>query len=261
MNNSIIQSIRHSINQSFIQSILILFLLSPFSFAQFKLPHYEVVELKNGLTIYLMEKKDVPLISFAMSFDAGAVKDGLIPGLASFTSAALKFGTANYSKSQIDSLFNFYGSELSTSANYDYAGMFIQIMKDNFETLLPVLSEVILKPTFPSEEIDKRKQRWLAELDQAKESPRRVIGDYFNKLIFEDGIYSTPLNGTKSSIQKVDEQKIKEFYSLYYRPETSSIAVVGDFDTDKMKSLLERYFGSWQNNSPKIISDIQMNQK
>ncbi|MFN3872759.1 MAG: M16 family metallopeptidase [Ignavibacterium sp.] len=261
MNNSFIKSIRHSINQSFIQSTLILFLLSSPSFAQFKLPHYEVVELKNGLTIYLMEKKDVPLISFAMSFDAGAVKDGLIPGLASFTSAALKFGTANYSKSQIDSLFNFYGSELSTNANYDYAGVFTQIMKDNFETLLPVLSEIVLSPTFPSEEIYKRKQRWLAELDQAKESPRRVIGDYFNKLIFDDGPYSSSLNGTKSSIQKIDTDKIKEFYSLHYRPETSAIAVVGDFDTDKMKSLLERYFGSWKNNSPKIISDIRMNQK
>lgn len=97
----------NSIRQSITQSILILFLLSSLSFAQFKLPHYEIVELKNGLTIYLMEKRDVPLISFAMSFDAGAIEDGSLSGLASFTSGALKFGTVNYSKSQIDSLFNF----------------------------------------------------------------------------------------------------------------------------------------------------------
>ncbi|MEP0860333.1 MAG: insulinase family protein [Ignavibacterium sp.] len=252
---------KKSIKQSLTIAILGFIITSSLSFAQFKLPHYEVVELKNGLTIYLMEKKDVPLISFAMAFDAGAIKDGSIAGLASFTSEALKFGTANYSKSQIDSLFNFYGSNLSTNANYDYSGLFTQIMKYNFETLLPVLSEVVLRPTFPSDEVDKRKQRWLAELDQTKESPRRVIGDYFNKLIFEDGPYSSPVNGTKSSIQKVDTQNIKEFYSINYRPETSAIAVVGNFETNKMKTLLEKYFGNWNNSSPKIISDVRLNQK
>ncbi|WP_290664671.1 pitrilysin family protein [Ignavibacterium sp.] len=253
MNNSIIQSGK--------QSLLILLLFSSVGLAQFKLPHYEVVELKNGLTIYLMEKKDVPLISFAMSFDAGAIKDGSDYGLASFTAEALKFGTSTYTKVQIDSIFNYYGSNLSVNANYDYSSLFSQIIKENIGVLLPVIAEVVIQPQFPSEEITKRKQRWLAELDQAKESPRRVIGDYFNKLIFDDGPYSGPLNGIKSSIQKIDQQKIKEFYLFNYRPETSSIAVVGDFDSDKMKTLLEKYFGNWKNNSPKIISDIRMNQK
>lgn len=253
MNNSIIQSGK--------QSFLILLLFGSVGLAQFKLPHYEVVELKNGLTIYLMEKKDVPLISFAMSFDAGAIKDGSDYGLASFTAEALKFGTSTYTKVQIDSIFNYYGSNLSVNANYDYSSLFSQIIKENIGVLLPVIAEVVIQPQFPSEEITKRKQRWLAELDQAKESPRRVIGDYFNKLIFDDGPYSGPLNGTKSSIQKIDQQKIKEFYLFNYRPETSSIAVVGDFDSDKMKTLLEKYFGNWKNNTPKIISDIRMIQK
>ena len=68
------------------------------SSAQFKLPKYEVVTLDNGLTIYLMEKKDVPIISFSAVFDAGAIKDGAQNGLASFTAEALKFGTKNYTK-------------------------------------------------------------------------------------------------------------------------------------------------------------------
>ncbi|MCX8104386.1 MAG: insulinase family protein [Ignavibacterium album] len=249
MNNSIKKSLNHS--------ILILLTLSSIGFAQFKLPHYEVYELKNGLTIYLMEKKDVPLISVAMAFDAGSVKNGKDYALAAFTAEALKFGTINYTKSQIDSIFNFYGSNLSVSATYDYSSLFTQIMKENFEILLPVISEVVTKPQFPADEVDKRKQRWIVELDQAKESPRRVIGDYFNRLIFNDGIYSNPVRGTKESVQKISDEKIREFYSSFYRPETSVIAIVGDFETAKVKSLLESYFGNWKNSSPKIISDIR----
>ncbi|MFN3874237.1 MAG: M16 family metallopeptidase, partial [Ignavibacterium sp.] len=226
-----------------------------------KLPHYEVVELKNGLTIYLMEKKDVPLISFAMAFDAGSVKDGTDYGLAAFTAEALKFGTKSYTKAQIDSMFNFYGSNLNVISNYDYSSLYSQIIKEHFETLLPVLAEVVMQPLFPSDEIGNRKQRWLAELDQAKETPRGVIVNYFNKLIFDDGIYSKPIYGTKATIQKIDQEKVKEFYSTNYRPENSVIAIVGDFNTNDMKLILEKYFVNWQNTSPKIISDIRMNQK
>uniref|UniRef100_A0A7V2ZHF7 Insulinase family protein n=1 Tax=Ignavibacterium album TaxID=591197 RepID=A0A7V2ZHF7_9BACT len=240
---------------------LILLILSSISSAQFRLPNYDVVELKNGLTIYLMEKKDVPLISVAMAFDAGSVKDGKDYGLAALTAEALKFGTINYTKSQIDSIFNFYGSNLSVSSTYDYSSLFTQIMKENFEILLPVISEVVTKPIFPTDEVNKRIQRWLAELDQAKESPRRVIGDYFNRLIFDDGIYSAPVRGTKESVQKISDEKIREFYSAFYRPETSVIAIVGDFETAKVKSLLESYFGNWKNSSPKIISDIRFGAK
>lgn len=245
----------------FSYSTLILLTLSSTTFAQFKLPPYKVTELDNGLTIYLMEKKDVPVISVAMAFDAGSIKDGSEYGIAAFTAEALKFGTTNYSKSQIDSLFNFYGSNLNIRSNKDYSALFTQIMKENFEVLLPVIKEVVTQPTFPKEEIEKRKQRWLAELDQMKESPRRVIGDYFNKLVFDDAIYSNPISGTKASIQLIDEKKVSEFYSMNYRPETSVIAIVGDFNSEEMKSLIQKYFGSWSNTSPKIISDIRFNLK
>lgn len=252
---------KKSLGQLFSCSILFLLTLSSVAFAQFKLPPYKVIELDNGLTVYLMEKKDVPVISIAMAFDAGSIKDGSEYGIAAFTAEALKFGTANYSKSQIDSLFNFYGSNLNISSNKDYSGLFTQIMKENFEVLLPVIKEVVTQPTFPKEEIEKRKQRWLAELDQMKESPRRVIGDYFNKLVFDDAIYSNPISGTKASIQLFDDKKVSEFYLTNYRPENSVIAIVGDFNSEEMNSLIQKYFGSWKNTSPKVISDIRFNLK
>jgi predicted Zn-dependent peptidase len=245
-------------SQFFIHLIIVLAILSSISFAQFKLPEYETITLDNGLTVYLMEKKDVPLISFSAVFDGGVIKDAETSGIASFTAEALRFGTTNYSKSQIDSIFNFYGSNISTYANADYSGLYSQFMKENTETLLPVIQEIILSPTFPEVEVQKRKQRWIAELDQAKESPRSVIGSYFNKHIFGDSPYGNPVNGTKSGISNIRTEGIQEFYKTNYRPESSAIAVVGDFNSSEMKKIIEKYFGGWKNNSPKKLSDIRM---
>jgi zinc protease len=226
--------------------------------AQFKLPKYEVATLDNGLTIYLMEKKDVPIISFSVVFDAGAVRDGAQNGLASFTAEALKFGTANYSKNQIDSIFNFYGSSLNTYARLDYSGLYTQFMKDNFDQLLPVIKEVMTSPAFPEEEIVKRKQRWIAELDQAKESPRQVIGSYYNKFLFQDSPYGNPVDGTKKTIELIDRKAISTFYSENIRPENCAIAVVGDFDLNKMKSELTKYFAGWSVTAPRLINDLRV---
>jgi zinc protease len=245
--------------QSFVHTIILVLILCSTAFGQFKLPSYEVVSLDNGLTVYLMEKKDVPLISFSAVFDGGVIKDGSTSGIASFTSEALRFGTTNYSKSQIDSLFNFYGSNISTYASADYSGLYTQFMKENTETLLSVVKEIILSPTFPDEKIQKRKQRWIAEIDQAKESPRSVIGSYFNKDIFGNSPYGNPGRGTKAGIESLSFENVKEFYQTNYRPESSAIAIVGDFNSSDMKKIIENYFGGWKNESNKIIVDLKMN--
>ena len=244
--------------QPFIHTIILMLILGSTAFGQFKLPEYETFTLENGLTVYLMEKKDVPLISFSAVFDGGVMKDGSTSGIASFTAEALRFGTTNYSKSQIDSLFNFYGSNVSTYASADYSGLYTQFMKENTETLLSVVKEIILSPTFPDEEIQKRKQRWIAEIDQAKESPRSVIGSYFNKNIFGDSPYGNPGSGTKAGIESISFEKVKDFYNTNYRPESSAIAVVGDFNSSDMKIVIENYFGEWKNKSSKMIVDIRM---
>ena len=242
-------------------SFIYLVLLCSVSQAQFKLPEYKTFTLDNGLTVYIMEKKDVPLISFSAVFDGGVVKDIETSGLASFTAEALRFGTTNYSKVQIDSLFNFYGSNISTYASSDYSGLYVQFMKENTVTLLPIVKEIILSPSFPDIEIQKRKQRWVAEIDQAKESPRSVIGSYFNKDIFGDSPYGNPGRGTKSGIESISMEKVNEFYKTNYRPETSALAVVGDFNTLEMKNLIENYFGDWKNESLKMIIDFNIASK
>ena len=238
-----------------LSTILFSIVLVSVTSAQFKLPKYEIVSLDNGLTIYLMEKKDVPIISFSAVFDAGAIKDGAQNGLASFTAEALKFGTKNYTKNQIDSIFNFYGSSLNTYARLDYSGLYTQFMKDDLEKLLPVIKDVITNPTFPEDEIIKRKQRWIAELDQAKESPRQVIGAYYNKFLFADSPYGNPVDGIKKTIEQIDRVQISDFYLKNIRSESCAIAVVGDFDSDKMKSELQKLFSDWRVKVPRLIDD------
>src|SRR5690242_19349180 len=80
----------------------------------YKLPPYQKFTLKNGLTVYLMEQHEVPMINVSVILPAGAIYDGDKAGLASLTATALEHGTKNYPKAKLDEELDFIGAEVNT---------------------------------------------------------------------------------------------------------------------------------------------------
>jgi zinc protease len=227
-----------------IRPIILSLIFVSISFAQFQLPEYEKYTLPNGLTLYLMEQHEVPLIYVNAIFPAGAVWDGEQNGLAALTADALLFGSKNYTKDQIEQNFDFLGASISANAGTEVAKVSASFKKDDFEKLFPIFSDIIKNPTFPQVEVEKRKQRWIAELEQDRESPRRVIRSYFNKFVFGDLPYGNPIDGTKKSIEEITSDELRGFFNLHYPLSLACIAIVGDFNTEEMKTKVESYFPS-----------------
>ena len=228
--------------------ILTLFILSTTTYSQFQLPEYEKYTLPNGLTLYLMEQREVPLVYVNAIFPGGAVWDGEQNGLAALTAEALLFGSRNYTKDQIEQAFDFLGASIAANAATEAAEVSISFKKDDFEKLFPIFVDVIKNPSFPQVEVEKRKQRWVAELEQDRESPRRVIRNYFNKFVFGNMPYGNPVDGTKKSIESITSDELRGFFNLHYPLSLACIAIVGDFNTDEMKIKVESFFPS----TPKV---------
>ena len=239
--------------------LALIFLLNALITAgNFKLPAYEKVKLDNGLTVYLMEQREVPLIYFSALIPCGSLYDGAKSGLAFLTSESLLFGTKNFTKKQIEETFEFYGADISTSASLEFIRVNASFAKQDMEKLLPIYQDIVLNPVFPDEEVDKRKQRLLVELDQAKESPRQVIRAYFNKFLFADNEFGNPVQGTKNTIAEITAEDLKNFYSTYFNPSVSSIAIVGDFETKEMKKAITALFQSWKVDQTVNVNPIQI---
>ncbi len=225
---------------------VIIFLSTIVTAGGFKLPQYHKSQLNNGLTIYLMEQHEVPLIYISALIPCGAINDGNKNGLAYLTAESILYGSKNYSKQQIEETFEYYGASISTSASAEFIKINASFAKQHQEILLPIFQDVIINPTFPDNEIEKRKQRLLVELDQAKESPRQVIRSYFNKFIFANHELGNPIQGTKSGIASITADDLKNFHSVFFNPSNSAIAAVGDFNTEQMKQSILNLFQVWQ---------------
>jgi predicted Zn-dependent peptidase len=224
----------------------------------FKLPAYEKVNLENGLTIYLMEQHEVPLIYVSALIPCGAIYDGDKNGLAFLTSESLLFGTKNFTKKQIEETFEFYGADISTSASTEFIKVNASLAKQDQDKLLPIFQDIILNPTFPDDEVEKRKQRLLVELDQAKESPRQVIRAYFNKFLFDKNEFGNPVQGSKTSVGGLGSDDLKNYHSSFFNPTNSVIAIVGDFNSEEMKKKISGLFQEWTTDKSSSLNPIMI---
>lgn len=222
----------------------------------FKVPQYEKFKLKNGLTVFLMEQHEVPLINVSAVFDAGSIHDSERYGLASLTADALMFGTKKYTKAQIEEMTDFVGADLRTYTSKDNSGVTSSFAVKDQEKIFDIIQQVIMFPMFDVTEFNKHKQRTLLELDQQKESPRAVIGNYFNAFVFKNFPYATPGDGIKSTVEKISASDVKSFYTSNYTTGKGAIAVVGDFKTADMKKKLTALFGEWKTAESRMIKRV-----
>jgi zinc protease len=222
----------------------------------FKLPVYEKFQLKNGLTIYLMEQHEVPLINVSAIFEAGSIYDGANYGLAGLTADALLFGTQKYTKAQIEAQTDYVGASLQTYAGKDGARVASSFAAKDQDKMFDIIRQILMYPVFDAKEFEKHKQRTLLQLAQEKESPNAVIWKYYSKFLFGNFPYATPGSGTRPTVQKITPALVNSFYKNHYTTDKGAITVVGDFESAAMKVKLTALFENWKTVESRMIKRV-----
>ncbi|RYY63061.1 MAG: insulinase family protein [Chitinophagaceae bacterium] len=213
---------------------------------EYKLPAYQKFTLKNGLTVYLMEQHDVPMINVSAVIPAGAINDGDKSGLASLTASSLRHGTKNYPKSKLDSELDYVAAWVNTYASKESAGLRSEFASKDQQLVLPIIYELLTVPTFDTAEFAKEQKQVLVRLSQAKESPRSVIQPAFDKFLYGEHVYGNVVGGTVSTVTAMTATDMQSFFRKNYRPNGSAISIVGDFNSKQMKAYITTLFSKWE---------------
>lgn len=213
---------------------------------EFQLPDYTSFTLENGLLVNLMEQHDVPVIGVTAILPAGAIYDDEKAGLASLTADALKLGTRDYSKTQLDEALDFVGASVYTTARKEYASLNAKFAAKDKDEVLNIIKDILIHPTFDDSAFDKEKNRALVAIEQQKESPRSIIDSYFDALLYKDHVYGNIPQGTSATVGALYASDAEEFYKNNYSPNGSSLNIVGDFSSLEMKSMITKLFSEWK---------------
>lgn len=213
-------------------------------------PEIQRDELSNGIGIVLAERNTVPVVNVAMQFDAGYAADaGQTLGTANFTLAMMDEGTARRSALEISAEAESLGAQIGTGSNLDVSTVSLSALTDQLEPSLDLYADVIRNPAFAAEEMERFRQRLLAQIEQEKNQPVGVALRTLPPLMYGEGhAYGIPFtgSGTAESVASITRDDLERFHATWIRPDNATIFVVGDVTMATIKPLLERQFGNWR---------------
>jgi zinc protease len=212
--------------------------------ADFKLPNVVAYKLPNGLQVQLLEDHRVPFVTFNLGIRAGSVLEPAdLRGLASVTADMITEGTAKRTSKQIAEEVDFIGGGLKGGSDYDFTLVSGSTLSKYTDRLMDAVSDVVLNPTFPEDELNLQKQNLLQELVMKRSQPDFLLEERFNKVVFGEHPYAV-VAPTPESVGKITRQDIVNFHAKNYLPNAAILVVVGDFKVDQMKALIDKDFGA-----------------
>ena len=211
------------------------------------------VVLKNGITLLFVETHALPMVNISVAIKAGAIYDPPEKGgIASLTAALLDEGTKNRSSKQIAEEIDFIGGRLSASGGEDFSSASLVVLKKDLANGLDMLSDILLNPMFPEEELERKKKETLAAIISEKDDPGAVASKTFYKAVFQRHPYGIPVEGDEESVSRITRDDIEKFYQQYYKPNNTIIAVTGDLKYKEAVSLIETSFKQWKKSKLKL---------
>jgi zinc protease len=212
-----------------------------------RLPAIQKGTLANGVPIWVIEQHRVPLVQVNVILRGGSSLDRAGRyGMASLVAGMLDEGAGTRSALELADAVEFLGAELSTSSSFDYSAVRLSTPARNLGEALPLLADVVLRPTFPAAELERLKQERLNGLVQAQDNPAAIIGYAFPRVVFgSTHRYGTPASGLAPAIGAITEDEVRAFYKEHYTAGHATIVVVGDVTMAAAKAELDKAFTGW----------------
>ena len=222
----------------------------PEDFPEVRFEEFERQTLANGMELILATRRAVPVINMSLRIDAGYAADQFgEPGTASLAMNMLDEGTQNRSALEISDELARLGARLSTGAGLDTSGVYLSALKENLEASLDVYADVILRPAFPENELERLRRQTLARIAQEKTQPVSIALRVMPALLYGDGhAYSLPMtgSGTEASVSRITRDSLVEHHRTWFKPNNATMIVVGDTTMAEIRPQLERAFARWR---------------
>jgi zinc protease len=203
-------------------------------------------ELSNGLKVYIVENHEQPIVSVSMYVLGGSSQDPAErQGLASISGEMLTKGTARRTALQIADEIDFVGGSLNSGSSWDANTVSVTVLTKFLPVGLDLLSDVILNPTFPQEELDRVKLQRLASIKQAKADAGYLADTAFSKLVFGDHAYGQQAGGTEESVEALTVDDVRAFHASQFGANNSFMIAAGDVNVEAFLSTLNDLIGKW----------------
>ena len=202
---------------------------------------YTVDTLENGLTLIVVENHKLPRVSYRLTLDVDPIFEGSRAGYTSMAGSLMRSGTKTRSKAEIDEAVDRIGASLGTSG----FGMNGRCLVQHSETLLELMSDILMNPTFPEEELEKERKQTLSNFASSATDANTISGRLSGAMTYGLG-HPYGESSNEKTVEAITRADLLNHYATIWKPNVAYLVVVGDITPIEAKKQAEQYFGDWR---------------
>lgn len=215
--------------------------------APLTVPPVRLGALPNGVRVRIVEQHELPLVQVTLTVTGGSRLDDRTPGIATFMAGMLDEGAGTRDALALQSELAYLGANLSTSADWDRITISLKVPLRTLPGALALMSDVVLRPTFPAEEVRRQRDLRLTAILQARDQPNTLANLAFSQAVYPaTHPYSRSATGDSATVATYDSALVRRFYRGAMRPNRASLFIVGDVTEAQIRPLVQRHFSAWR---------------
>jgi zinc protease len=205
-------------------------------------------QLSNGIRVYGIENKELPLVSINISFDGGVWQDSIkLPGVSSLVASVLPQGTRTKTPEDFEEETELLGSSIDMYPGREELTMSSSMLSRNFEKTVELIKEIITEPRWDSTEFSLARTKSLNNIIQGQAQPVRVANLTFYKLVYgPDNIFGYNSLGSVESMKSIDIRNLRSYFDRCFSPTVTRIMVAGNVSEERVLAALKPLETEWK---------------
>src|SRR4051812_42075883 len=215
--------------------------------AALQFPAIARAQLSNGIPIVYAQRTTVPVTQMALAFNAGDAADAPDKrGLSVFTTRLIDEGPEGLSSQEFAEAQERLGADIESNNGGDRSYVMMDALSPNLAPSLDLLSDVVLKPAFRADDLERLRAQTLTGIAQQQKDPQRVGSRLLPAVLYgANHPYGGPPSGTPATIAKLGRDDLVAFRQRWLRPDNVKVFIVSDRPLAELQPLLEARFGHW----------------
>jgi len=222
----------------------------------FTIPKAERVLLKNGTPVYLLQDRELPIVTVAALIRTGSVYDPAAKsGLAQLTGSLLRGGgTTALQPRQLDEELEFMASGVESAFGTDNGSVTMTSLTKNLPRTLELFSDVLFRPGFDEQRFEIARRQALEAIRRQHDDPKAVGDRELTRALYA----GHPLGQipTAATLQAISRADLLAFHRRFVRPDNMIITVAGDFERNQIIKLLNQTIGAARVSGPLLLPTI-----
>ncbi|MGE5181490.1 MAG: insulinase family protein [Acidobacteriota bacterium] len=211
-----------------------------------ELPPIDQFKLANGLQVFVVETKRLPVVSMQVAVRAGRLQEPRARlGVSEATADMLVKGTKRHSAAALAKTIDFVGGTISAEATFEATLVSCSVLAKDTKTCLDLMPEMVTQPTFPDDELAKIKQGMVGSVRQRLDDAASLASAHVQNLLWGNDHVRGWIN-SEDSVQALHRDDLVAWHKTWFVPNNAMLVVSGDVDAKKLKGELERAFAGWK---------------